>query len=89
MLVNILSALADENSIQIIISNLGVEIPPAEQERVFDKFYRIPNCDPWQYGGTGIGLALVKKLLEPLRGNIKLQSESNQTTFILQFPRDH
>ena len=83
-----LSALANENYIQIIVSNLGIEIPPAEQERVFDKFYRIPNCDPWQYGGTGIGLALVKKLLEPLQGTIKLHSGFNQTTFTLQFPLD-
>ena len=82
-----ISALLKENKIQIIVSNSGVEIPSLEQERVFDKFYRILSHDPWQYGGTGIGLALVKKLVELLEGTIQLESQSGQTTFTLQFPR--
>jgi signal transduction histidine kinase len=58
---------------------------PKEREKVFDKFYRIPNHDPWQYGGTGIGLALIKKLVELLQGTIYLESDAGKTTFILQF----
>ena len=40
---------------------MGVTIPVDEQERIFDKFYRVPSADPWKQGGTGLGLALVKK----------------------------
>jgi signal transduction histidine kinase len=57
----------------------------AEQQHIFDKFYRIPSHDPWQYGGTGIGLALVKKLVELLSASVTVESNSNQTSFIIQF----
>ena len=80
-----ISAFPIENGVELRVSNTGAEIPPSEQIRVFDKFYRIPNHDPWQYGGTGIGLALVKKLVKILQGNIQLESQAGKTTFILQF----
>lgn len=67
------------------VVNTGVEIPLDEQERIFDKFYRIPNSDPWQHGGTGIGLALVKKLVELLEGEIMVSSQLQTTTFTLAF----
>ncbi len=71
--------------LSIRISNSGVEIPTAECHRIFDKFYRIPKNDPWKHGGTGLGLALVKKLTERLGGTIHVESGSNQTTFVLEF----
>ncbi len=74
------------NKILLSISNSGIEIPLHEQERIFDKFYRIPNHDPWQHGGTGIGLALVKKLVELLEGEITVKSQNQVTTFMLSFP---
>jgi signal transduction histidine kinase len=73
-------------TIRLSISNSGVEIPPEEQERIFDKFYRIPNHDPWKYGGTGIGLALVKKLVELLKAEIVVNSKEKITTFTISFP---
>lgn len=69
---------------EIRITNTGTEIAPAECDRIFDKFYRIPNSDPWRYGGTGLGLALVKKLATRLDGSIQVESSHHQTTFILQ-----
>jgi PAS domain S-box-containing protein len=72
-------------TVEIRISNSGVEISPTEYDRIFSKFYRIPNNDPWKYGGTGLGLALVKKLVERLGGNIWVESGAGQTTFILEF----
>ena len=74
---------ADRLLLKII--NTGVEIPVEEQERIFDKFYRIPNSDPWQHGGTGIGLALVKKLVELLEGNITVSSQEQKTIFTISF----
>jgi GAF domain-containing protein/two-component sensor histidine kinase len=83
-----ITAFAIDQQIQLKIHNTGIEIPSDEQQRVFDKFYRIPNLDPWQYGGTGIGLALVKNLIELLGGNIYLTSQSQKTIFTLDFPRE-
>jgi hypothetical protein len=65
--------------------NTGVEIPATEYERIFAKFYRIPNSDPWKHGGTGLGLALTKKLTESLGGQIHVESGGGQTTFVLTF----
>ena len=71
---------------QLCISNSGVTIAETELDRIFDKFYRIPNNDPWRYGGTGLGLALVKKLIERLGGTIQVKSSATQTTFIMKLP---
>jgi signal transduction histidine kinase len=62
------------------------EIPAHELPRIFDKFYRIPNADPWKQGGTGLGLALVKRLVEQLQGNIDVTSTNGITTFTVYLP---
>jgi signal transduction histidine kinase len=80
------SAQATTRTLQLKVSNSGVEIPERELTHIFDKFYRIPNHDPWKHGGTGLGLALVKKLVEHLKGTIQVESSNGQTTFLVQFP---
>jgi len=62
------------------------EIPEQELPRIFDKFYRVPNADPWKQGGTGLGLALVQKLIEQLEGDISVSSRQGTTTFIVKLP---
>jgi PAS domain S-box-containing protein len=69
-----------------VLTNTGVTIPANEQERVFDKFYRVPCADPWKQGGTGLGLALVKKLVMHLEGTIDLVSEHGETIFTITLP---
>jgi signal transduction histidine kinase len=71
---------------QFLVSNTGVEIPAAELNKIFDKFYRITSSDRWQQGGTGLGLALVKKIVEQLGGNIDVTSQFEKTTFTVQVP---
>ena len=72
--------------LHIQVSNSGVEVSAAELTRIFEKFYRIPKNDPWKHGGTGLGLALVKKLLEPLDGSITATSVNGITQFAVQLP---
>ncbi|MBW4692984.1 MAG: GAF domain-containing protein [Lyngbya sp. HA4199-MV5] len=74
--------------IQISISNSGVEISADQLKRVFDKFYRIPSSNPWQHGGTGLGLALVKKLVAQLQGTVEASSAEGWTTFSVCIPLD-
>ncbi len=74
------------NSIEIGVSNSGVEIPMEELSRIFEPFYRIPNNDPWKNGGTGLGLALVKKLVVRLQGKIEVTSTPSWTTFTIFLP---
>lgn len=74
-----------DSSLQIGVCNSGVEIPADELPRIFDKFYRIPNQDPWRYSGTGLGLALVQKLADHIGATIQVDSANGQTTFTLSF----
>ena len=71
----------------IQVCNTGIDLPSHELLRIFDKFYRIPNNDPWKHGGTGLGLALVKKLVERIGGSITVENQANQLSFTLQLPR--
>ncbi|NEQ98278.1 MAG: PAS domain S-box protein [Cyanothece sp. SIO2G6] len=66
--------------VRFTISNQA-EIPEAELPHIFDKFYRIPNSDPWKQGGTGLGLALVEKLVQQLEGSIAVSSRDGWTDF--------
>ena len=81
-----ITAIAIAEGVKISVSNTGVEIPVEEQERVFDKFYRIPHHDPWQFGGTGIGLALAKNLIKLLDGKLELECEPQKTIFNIYLP---
>ena len=80
------SAHVKAETVQFRISNSGVEIAANERDHIFNKFYRIPGNDPWKHGGTGLGLALVKKLVDHLGATIWVESGLEQTTFTLQCP---
>ena len=78
---------ADESKISLCVINTGVNISAEEQELIFDQFYRIPNNDPWQHGGTGLGLTLVKKLAKMLDATVDVTSNHKQTVFCIRFPK--
>ncbi|MEB3336417.1 MAG: ATP-binding protein [Leptolyngbyaceae bacterium] len=74
----------ESGRIQLEVTSTGTDIPVSELTRIFDKFYRIPRADPWKQGGTGLGLALVKKLAEQLGGSIHVESGQGWTAFTLE-----
>ncbi len=76
---------AKESEISLCIINTGIEIAAEEQKLIFNQFYRIPNNDPWKYGGTGLGLTLVKKLAKILEATVDVRSENEQTIFCIRF----
>ncbi|MEO1184727.1 MAG: HAMP domain-containing sensor histidine kinase, partial [Cyanobacteria bacterium J06636_27] len=77
---------ADKSNVSLCVINTGVEIPVEQQELIFNQFYRIPNSDPWKYAGTGLGLALVKKLAEMLKATVDVESRNEQVMFCIRFP---
>lgn len=79
----VLAASTAGSVVQFTVSNQA-KIPEAELSHIFEKFYRVPNADPWQQGGTGLGLALVQKLVEHLGGTIVVTSHRGWTTFTVQ-----
>ncbi|MBW4608104.1 MAG: PAS domain-containing sensor histidine kinase [Hassallia sp. WJT32-NPBG1] len=82
-----LTAQLKSKEIQLQVINTGVEIPTTEIPLIFNKFYRIPSNDPCKQGGTGLGLALVQKLILSLGGTIEVESESKHTCFTILLPR--
>lgn len=80
------TACQKDGMLHISVSNSGVEIPEVELSRIFDKFYRIPNTGRFISKGTGLGLALVKKLVEHLSGSISAESQAGQICFTVVLP---
>ena len=83
----VVKAVNCQGVMQISVLNYGVEIPTSERQQVFERFYRIPNSDPWKQGGTGLGLALVKQILSRIGGTIVVaDSDRRQTCFMVEVP---
>lgn len=72
-------------SLNLVLSN-EAEIPATALPHLFDRFYRVPQGDRWQQGGTGLGLSLVKKFVEQIQGNIQVDSRAGWTHFLVQIP---
>jgi signal transduction histidine kinase len=76
-----------ENEVLIDITDTGIGIPPDEQDRIFDEFFRATNAKAVESDGTGLGLSIVKHIIERHGGNIRVESEEgNGTTFKLRIP---
>ncbi len=74
-------------SVEIKISDTGIGIPKEEIPRLFDRFYQVDSSYTKQQQGTGIGLALVKELVELHHGRISVESEIGQwTEFTIKLP---
>ncbi len=69
------------------VSDTGIGIPPGQLEAVFDEFRQVDGSSTRLYGGTGLGLALSRRLAELLGGRILVESELNEgSRFTLQLP---
>ncbi|MFH0935835.1 MAG: HAMP domain-containing sensor histidine kinase [Candidatus Omnitrophota bacterium] len=73
---------------QVDISDTGYGIPQEAQEAVFEEFYRVDNAINQQVRGTGLGLALVKRIIEAHNGKIWLKSKAGAgSTFSFTLPQ--
>jgi signal transduction histidine kinase/DNA-binding response OmpR family regulator len=77
------------SGIEIDVSDTGVGIASDRLSRIFDRFYQVDDSQTRVHGGTGIGLALTKELVELLKGTIEVQSEPGKgSTFTVRLPID-
>jgi two-component system, OmpR family, sensor histidine kinase SenX3 len=75
------------NNIEIAVTDRGIGIARADQERVFERFFRVDKARSRATGGTGLGLAIVKHVAANHNGSIRLWSQPGTgSTFTLSIP---
>ena len=73
--------------VEIAVSDQGFGIAPNDQERIFERFYRVDPARSRQTGGTGLGLSIVKHVAANHGGEVTLWSvEGEGSTFTLRMP---
>ena len=81
------SAAVEGNEIVISVSDNGIGVPKADQVRIFERFYRADAARSRESGGTGLGLSVVKHLVEAQGGRVTVESEvGNGSTFRVTLP---
>ena len=71
-----------DNSPELSVKDDGIGIPVEDQEKVFERFYRVDKSHSKETGGTGLGLSIVKHIVELHKASIILDSKPNQGTEI-------
>jgi signal transduction histidine kinase/ligand-binding sensor domain-containing protein/DNA-binding response OmpR family regulator len=74
-------------SVEITVADTGAGIPPEQLDRIFDRFYQVDASQTREHEGSGIGLALVKELVELHHGTIEIRSRvGNGTVCTVRLP---
>jgi signal transduction histidine kinase len=81
--------LRDETSRVVIeVADQGLGIPPAEQERIFEKFYRLDAAMSRGVGGSGLGLFISREIVAQMGGSLDVDSvEGEGSIFTVTLPR--
>lgn len=83
-----IGARSTPRSIFVWVQDEGFGIPPQSQSKIFNRFYRVNDGDRRIAGGLGLGLALVKEIVEAHRGKVWVESkEGKGSTFFVELPR--
>jgi two-component system, NarL family, sensor histidine kinase BarA len=70
-------------ALELRVSDTGIGIPEEQRERVFDAFYQVDNSATREVGGSGLGLSIVKRLIDAHDGSIRIESNHPQGTAIV------
>ena len=85
-----LRAYREKGDLAVVIIDNGRGVSPLDQKRIFQKYYRVGEGDLHQVKGYGLGLSYVKKVLDAMKGSIRIESQINQgTTISLKIPLCH
>lgn len=77
-----------ENEVILSVADNGIGIPPGYQEKVFEKFFRVPHGDTHNAKGYGLGLSYAAEVIRKHNGSIELDSEKDRgTRFIITLPK--
>jgi signal transduction histidine kinase len=77
----------NHDKVFLVVSDSGIGIPPEHLAKIFQRFYQVDNSSKRRYGGVGLGLALVKEIVESHDGTVTVTSEiGHGTTFRIVLP---
>jgi len=75
---------AEDGRVRITVSDTGIGIPSEDLKRIFERFYRVDKARTRSAGGTGLGLPIVKEVVERMGGNVTVESQlGSGTRFII------
>ncbi len=78
---------ARDDCVVLEVADTGIGIAAEHHERIFDRFYQVDGSIGRQYGGSGLGLALVKEIIERHQGTVRVTSQVGQgSTFAISLP---
>ena len=83
------SAWTEDRQIKVTVSDTGFGIAEKYQDKIFERFYRVKDENTRHISGTGLGLPIVKGLVDSMHGTISLESRPGEgTTFTVTLPAD-
>lgn len=77
-----ITCVQSSSDIAITISNIGPVVPQTEIPKVFDQFYRVEQSRSSRHGGSGLGLSIVKRIVELHGGGVKFESRTDNWTHV-------
>ncbi|MCK9858441.1 HAMP domain-containing sensor histidine kinase [Paenibacillus sp. ATY16] len=81
--------LSEKNGYAVVrISDTGSGIPEEERDRVFERFYKIDPSRDRSEGGSGLGLSIVKKIIDIHGGTIEIEDAEQGAVFVVRLPLD-
>jgi len=83
-----MAVVQEDNRVEIQIQDKGIGIPEQERRRIFKGFYRVSDAQHMAPRGVGLGLKIVKHIMEAHGGDVQVESQKGKgSTFTLVFPR--